>query len=186
MSAIIRPRASDTIAEINALAETLDNPDHRRMLEVSRDHYWGEVVWNIDGIMATLSPTEPISYRFHGGSFLGTDGMTVGSIAEARTLYEGARDSGTVVGPMRNMHYTFGREGMAHQSVLCIVVRGSMLANYSEPVEEDQQYVVTYNGATYFPFDSDYRYMLGEWVYSGNTPVSLEAIDAAGVEQLVS
>ena len=45
MSAIIRPRASDTIAEINAFAETLDNPDHRRMLEVSRDHYWGEVVW---------------------------------------------------------------------------------------------------------------------------------------------
>jgi hypothetical protein len=86
---------------------------------------------------------------------------------------------------MRDMHCTFGLEGMGLEAVLFLVVPGSMLVNHPE-LQDEQQYVVSWNGANYFPFDSDYRYMLGEWVYSGNTPLSVEPIDPAGVEQLLS
>ena len=36
MSVINIPKASETVAEINALIERLDNPDHRRMLGVAQ------------------------------------------------------------------------------------------------------------------------------------------------------
>ncbi len=87
MSTVQIPKASETLAELNAMAAKLDNPVHRRMHEVVRDHWWAEVNWDIETIMATLA--EPIDYRFHGTAFLdGNDGTRVTSLGDVRAMYE--------------------------------------------------------------------------------------------------
>ncbi len=182
MSTVQIPKVSETLAELNAMAAKLDNPVHRRMLEVARDHWWAEVKWDIDGIMATL--TEPVSYRFHGGDFIGSNGRTVSSLKDVRAMYEGARDSGLKVGAMREIHASYGPTGMGMDAVLYLAVPGTRFVGLD--VDPDLQYLASWHSNAFFPFDPELRYMLGEWAYAANEPLSLEPIDDAGVAAVVS
>ncbi len=182
MSTVQIPKASETLAELNAMAAKLDNPVHRRMHEVVRDHWWAEVNWDIETIMATLA--EPIDYRFHGAAFIGSDGTRVISLGDVRAMYEGARDSGVKVGAMRELNVSHGPTGMGIDTILCNVVPGTRIVGHD--VDPDGQYYVSWHSNLFFPFDSECRYMLGEWTYGANQPLVLEPIDDAGAAALTS
>src|SRR5438094_2271975 len=144
MTTRVLPKATDTIAEINAVIERLDNTVDRRMLEQARDHYWAEVIWDVPAVMATLSPTAPILYRFQGGAFLGIDGMRIETREATHAMYESARDSGITIGPMEQLNWTFGPNGISQEGVLHAVLPGAGLPGLAEQVEPDKWYLVSW------------------------------------------
>lgn len=179
MTTRVLPKVTDTLAEINAVIEGIDNPVHRHMLEVARDHYWGEVFWDVPAIMATLSPTAPIVYRFQGGAFMGLDGEGIESREATQAMYEGARDSGLVIGPMEQLNWTFGPNGVGCEGILHNIFPGSALPGLAEQVDSEKFYLVSFYANTFTPFDEENRYMTGEIFYSGNKPLAVEEVDPA-------
>jgi len=177
MTTRVLPKATDTVAEINALLEGLDNPVHKHMLSVVRDHYWAEVVWDVPAIMATLSPTAPIHYRFHGGAFLGLDGMTVETRETTQALYESTRDVGVTIGPMEQMKCAVGANGTFQEVLVSAVFPGSLMPGLADQVDPEKFYLVSWYQSVYNPFDEENRYMTGEIVYNANTPLSIEEVD---------
>src|SRR2546430_320783 len=94
-----RGTSTTTLAEMNALIETLEDPAHRRMLENVRDHFWAEVTWDIPAIMDTFSPTETIVHQFRGGHYMGVDGYASVGRDVVQAFYEQARDERVTIGP---------------------------------------------------------------------------------------
>lgn len=179
------PKATDTLTEINAVIERLDNPVHRHMLETARDHYWAEVTWDVPAIVATLAPTAPILYRFQGGAFLGIDGMRVETREAAHAMYESTRDSGMTIGPMKDLQLTFGSQGISQECLQYAVLQGSGLPGLAEQVAPDKWYLVSWYAATFSPFDVENRYMTGEIVYAANKPLTIEEVDRGVGKELI-
>ncbi|WP_432197516.1 hypothetical protein [Streptomyces sp. bgisy027] len=179
------PKATDTINEINAVIEGLDNPVHRHMLETARDHYWAEVVWDVPAIVATLAPTTPVLYRFQGGAFLGMDGLRVESREAAQAMYESTRDSGMTIGPMKELKLTFGSEGISQECLQYAVIPGGGLPGLAEQVDPDKWYLVSWYATTYSPFDAENRYMTGEFCYAANQPLTIEEVDRGVAKELI-
>ncbi len=183
MATQARLKSTDTLAEINAQIERLDNPVHRHMLEVMRDHFWAEVVWDVPAIIATLTTSEPILYRFQGGAFLGIDGDRLESREAVQELYDNSRDAGVVIGPMENLTYTFGANGVAQECIQHGVFPGGALLGLAE-VDADKWYHIGFYTAVYNPFDKENRYMTGEIMYAANKPLTLEEVDPATASEI--
>ncbi len=85
---------------------------------------------------------------------------------------------------MRELNASYGRTGMGLDTILCNVLPGTMIVGHD--VDADGQYYVSWHSNLFFPFDSECRYMLGEWTYGANQPLVLEPIDDAGAAALTS
>lgn len=185
MTTRVLPKVTDTLAEINTLIERLDNPVHRHMLEQARDHYWAEVVWDVPAIMATMSTTTPLFYRFQGGAFLGVDGERVEGWAAVQAMYEQSRDAGMVIGPMEQINWTFGPSGLSQEGVLNAIFPGAAMPGLAEQVDPDKFYLVSWYAVTYNPFDEGNRHMTGEIIYAANKPLTLEEVDPGAGKELI-
>ncbi len=184
MATPVLPKATDTLAEIDAFIETIDDPVYRFMLEQARDHYWAEVVWDVPAIMKTLSTTEPILYRMHGGVFMGVDGQRVEGFEGAQAMYEQARDGGMVIGAMEDLTWGFGPSGLAQEAILNAVFPGVALPGLPD-VDPEKWYYLRWHGATFNPFDASQRYMTGEFIFAADKPLTIEEVDRSVGQQII-
>jgi hypothetical protein len=171
----VRVRMDQRIA-----AETI--PEHRRMLELWRDHWWGEVVYDIDAIMATVTPE--ISYRWHGTAAFGP-GIVIDSEAAAREMYLAQFAAGLMPGaPFDAERIALGSWGMAWDARFTMAFPGSAVAVPGATLAPDRLYLMQLDMAVFHPFDRETGKMAGEIMYAG-APFNIEPTDRATIAHLL-
>jgi hypothetical protein len=173
------PTVTDTLDRLEALIKDTDAPLHQRMLEVFRDHWWGEVIGDLDTTMATM-PEDP-QYRVYG-----TMGEAAfGGAAVARAMYRDLLDAGLMPGaPLVNDRWTFGSWGLHFEADILGLARGAGIPDAPEPLEPDQLYISMRRGSIIIPFDTDAMLMEGEILYMSR-PTILGPGDASTRRQLL-
>jgi hypothetical protein len=170
-----RRRVEDVIAG-------LQNPAHKHMLQIWLQHWWGEVVYDLDAIMETVS--EDISYRWFGTEQLGGE-IYEDSSEFARSMYRSMFDAKLMPGgPFDGERWAFADWGMTLEAVFTSAFPGAMLKGKSAQSDPDQLYLVQWPMMISFPFDRERWLMKGEIMYPG-PPQKIEPTDRATISRLL-
>ncbi len=176
------PCARDALARIDALILTLENPRDRAMLQIFRDHWWAEVVVDVDTLVA-LMPDDDATYYFGGyGLMIPEPVVHVGSTA-IRAMFQAIADWGVpVAGAIDDERFAFGDWGMTFEGVLSSIYPGKFLPG-APGVDPEQHYFVQWKIMSSYPIDLDRKVMLGGNVYIGSL-VHLEPAPAGAIETM--
>jgi hypothetical protein len=173
----------DCLARINRDIERCERPRERVMLEIYRDHWWAEVLNNVDAIMATL-PADKVSYLFDGFGLFFPEAVVFTEPSRARSLYQGAANLGLpMAGTFAEERWAFADWGMSFEGVLSNIVYGSSLPRVDDVVDPKGLYLVSWRTACIHPMDVQRRLMLGEHVYTGSV-VRMEPADRSTLERM--
>lgn len=177
--------ARQSLARLNARIDALTNPQHKAWLSTYRDHWWGEVVNDVDAVMATMS-RGPIRYSFDGHPFM-DDGGTMAAVrtwADTKAMYEGVVALGVrMFGPFDNERVFFDEYGLSIRSIVSAVYPGVFLSNHKEPVDPADYFLLRWPGITTVRFDEHGKFM-GEDIQNG-APIRIQKVDASAIERLV-
>jgi hypothetical protein len=179
------PRASESLARINRSIEDAACARDRIMLEVYRDHWWGEVTGDVDAIMATM-PTDRVTYHFDGSNLLMSERVSFYEIAAARQLYQSIADIDLpIAGPFENERFAFADWGMTCEAIQTGIYPGRFFPGYREALDPLQLYLVQWHSLSAHPIDIERRLMLGETVYSGSA-IRAEPVDRSAIAFMLS
>ena len=182
MTGIQCSTAPQTRARVQALIARTDNPRHRRMLEVWLKHWWGEVIYDLEMVMETV--TDDIVYRWYGTDQIG-DGVDASSADFARKMYQAQFDAQLMPGgPFDQEHFAFGEQGLTLEGVFVSALPGALLKGKSAQPDPEQLYLVQFPMVVVTPFDCERWLMKGEIMYAG-APLSIEATDKATIRALL-
>ena len=177
--------ARQSLERLDARIAATANPQHKRWLTTHRNHWWGEVINDVDMVMATMSHG-PISYTFDGHPFM-NDGGTMAKVktwADTKAMYDGVVAMGVrMAGPLDEERIFFDEHGLSVHCILSTIYPGAWLGNHSEPVDPDGVYLVRWPSLTTVRFDAD-DLMMGEDIQNG-APVVVRQVDAAAIDSLV-
>jgi hypothetical protein len=174
--------APETRRRIEAVIAGLEDPDHKRMLSVWLRHWWGEVTYDIEACIDTL--TETASYRWYGTDQIG-DGVHEDSAAFAQGMYQSMFDAGLMPGgPFDEERWAFGDWGLTLQAVFTSVFPGAMLKGASAQPDHEGLYLVQWPMVVAHPFDLARGLMQGELMYAG-PPLHIEPADAGTIRRLL-
>jgi hypothetical protein len=174
------PTTSATLERVDAMADAVADPQHRAMLRVWRDHFFGELVGDLDLTMSTM-PDNP-RYRTYGSqAFRSFDYDTAD---EARSVYEEVLKVGLVPGcALEDERWSFGSWGLHMEGTCTAVFPGAWLINYDSTLDPEGLFLVRWNGSHIFPFDTERMLMMGEIVYLAD-PTTVEPADASTYAQV--
>jgi len=182
MSTIKCSTAPETYRRVEALLARLDNPNHKRMLKVWLQHWWGEVIYDLPMVMETVA--DDIAYRWYGTDQIG-DGVDEKSAEFARNMYQAMFDAQLMPGgPFDNEHFAFGEQGLTVEGLFIGVFPSLMLKGNSAQPDPNQLYLVQFPMVVVVPFDCEKWLMKGEIMYAGE-PLIIEPTDAATVRRLL-
>jgi hypothetical protein len=182
MSAIKCSTAPDTRRRVEGVIADLKNPDHKRMLQTWLRHWWGEVVYDIDACIETV--TDKISYRWYGTDQIG-DGVHEDSRDFARTMYQSMFDAKLMPGgPFDQERWAFNDWGLTLEAVFSSVFPGSMLKGKSAQPKPQGLYLVQWPMVVSLPFDRERWLIAGEIMYAG-PPMQIEPADTSTVRRLL-
>ncbi len=182
MAGLVSSTAPETRRRIDAMTARLENEDHRAMMAVWMRHWWGEVIYDIEACIDTV--TDNISYRWYGTDQIG-DGVHEDSSIFARGMYQGMFDAGLMPGgPFDQERFAFGDWGLMMEAVFTSVFPGSMLKGKSAQADPEALYLVQWPMMVSHPFVRDPWRMSGEIMYAG-APTGIEPADRATVERLL-
>lgn len=146
-----------TLAKINAIIDGLGDDWQKQVLTNWRDHYWAEVVGDLDAIMETLAPN-PV-YRTYG--WLASEGSDTTEAAHA--MYAGLIGMGyRPAGPLSDMKFAFADWGLMAEFTLTAIYPGAILAGVD--ADPDAAYRVTFKIMESHPYGPD-GLMGGETVF---------------------
>jgi len=177
--------ARESLARLNARIAAQTDPVRKGWLSTYRDHWWGEVVGDVDAVMATMS-RGPISYTFDGHPFMVPDvGMAaVETYEDTRRMYEGVVALGVkMAGPVDDERVSFDEHGVIVSCVLTTIYPGVYLTKHSEPVDPEGLYLLRWPNVTIVRFDKD-GLMMGEDIMNG-APILVKKVDASQIDSLI-
>jgi hypothetical protein len=138
------------------------NDWHLRMLTTYRDHWWAEIIGDLDGVMATLAP-DP-TYRAYGGRAFGN--LKINTTAEARDLYRSLFDAGYFpAGPLHEARYAMGDWGMMIEGVTTAVLPGTFFALPELNLQPATPYQASWHLMGIHPMDRNTGLMTAEILY---------------------
>jgi hypothetical protein len=173
--------APESRARAAAFAKGLADPTQRRMLETWLDHWWAEVVYDIDTAMRTVS--DDVSYRMYGAATMG-EGLEIDGKEAARSVYQSMFDDGLMPGgPFDEEKFSFASWGMMMEALFTAVYPGAMLPGVAG-LEPETLYLMRWRMVVSFPFDLETGVLKGEIMYPG-PPVSLEPTDRGEIARLL-
>lgn len=175
-------QAKQTIARIDALIESLADPNHRAMLSAFRTHWWSEVRGDIDAAMAVL----PMDTIFKAtGAVPSGQPFEVHTAAEQRAIYKVQLEAGLTpaAGSFQDERWAFADWGMMLEAEWVFVLYGSMLSGYGS-FEAERLYLVKIPCVAVIPYRGG-GILGGEIFYIGN-PTSIEPTDRAMLEWLIA
>lgn len=173
--------APETRDRIAAMADRLTNPDHKAMMAIWLDHWWGEVIYDIAPVMRTLSPD--VMYRSYGARTFG-DTIAIDGHDQARAMYLSLFDAGLMPGgPIDDEKFYFGDQGVMFEGVFTSVFPGQMMPGVPG-LKPEELYLVSYRMAVSHPFDLKAGVMKGEILYPGPL-MSIEPSDRATIARLL-
>src|ERR1700740_3228014 len=88
--------ARETLARMDKRIAEETNPKYKKWIQVNRDHWWGEVIGDLDLVMRTMS-RGPIRYTYDGHPFMApSEGYIerVDSRAATHAMYSGIEAAG--------------------------------------------------------------------------------------------
>jgi hypothetical protein len=177
--------ASEALARLNARIAAAQDPRHKNWLTTYRDHWWGEVIGDVDAVMATMS-RGPISYTFDGHPFMTPDkGLaSIASYEATRAMYDGVVAMGVkMAGPVDDEQVYFSDKGLSLHCVLTAIYPGVYLTKHTEPVDPNGFYLMRWPNVTIIQFDRD-GLMMGEDIMNG-APILVQKVDKSEVNSLV-
>lgn len=162
-------------------------PDARRRgwLTTYRDHWWGEVIGDVDLVMTTMS-RGPIRYTFDGHPFMVPDSAlaAVETYEQTRAMYDSVVSLGVrMAGPVDEERILFDDQGIVVCCILTTIYPGLYLTKHSEPVDQDGVYMVRWPNVTIVRFD-DHELMMGEDIVNG-APILVQQVGRAQIDALV-
>jgi hypothetical protein len=175
-------RAKETIARIDALIESLADPNHRAMLSAFRTHWWSEVRGDIDAAMSVL----PVDTIFKAtGAVPSGQPFEVHTATEQRAIYEVQLEAGLTpaAGSFQDERWAFADWGMMLEAEWVFVLYGSMICGYGS-FEAERLYLVKIPCVAVIPYRGG-GILGGEIFYIGN-PTSIEPTDRAMLEWLTA
>jgi hypothetical protein len=171
--------ARESLARLNARIAVLADPQHKAWFTTYRDHWWAEVVNDVDAAMVTMS-LGPIRYRFDGHPFM-DDGGTMAAVrswSDTEAMYAGVVALGIrMAGPFDDERIFFDEHGISVHCILSTVYRGIFLANHSEPTDPNGFYLLRWPSITTIRFDTQ-GLMMGEDIQNG-APILVRQVDAS-------
>lgn len=177
--------ARQCLARMDARIAAEADPRRKSWLTVYRNHWWGEVINDVEMVMETMSHG-PISYSFDGHPFMTPDGtlLEISDRAGTRAMYEGVVALGVrMAGPVDNERVLFDEHGIVVTCVLSAVYPGIFLTKHTEPVDPDGFYLVRWPNVTMVRFDAD-GLMMGEDIMNG-APILVKQVDRSQIDMLV-
>lgn len=177
--------ARQSLARLDARIARETDTRRRGWLTMHRNHWWGEVINDVDMVMETMSHG-PISYSFDGHPFMTPESgmMQITDRAGTRAMYEGVVAMGVrMAGPFDNERLAFDEHGIVATAVLSAVYPGIFLAKHTEPVDPDGVYLVRWPNVTMMRFDAD-GLMMGEDIING-APILVRQVDRSKIDMLV-
>ena len=173
--------APETRARALALSERLANPEHKAMMDLWLEHWWGEVQYDIDPVIRTLS--KDVTYRSYGAATFGE--VAIDGIDATRTMYQSMFDAGLMPGgPIDDERFAFGDWGMVMEGVFTAVFAGEMLSAGAPGLKPDGLYRMRWHMVVTLPMDMKAGLIKGEIMYPG-PPLSIDPSDAAEVARLL-
>ena len=166
------------------IAEQSD-PQRKAWLSTYRDHWWGEVINDVEMVMATMSEG-PIRYTFDGHPFMTPDSNmgSINDLAGTRAMYEGVVAMGVrMAGPLDEERILFDEHGICISGILSAIYPGVYLTKHSEPVDPEGLYLARWPNFTLIRFDSE-GLMMGEDIMNG-APVQVKQVRKDQVDALV-
>ncbi len=177
--------ARESLARLDAMIAALVDDRQRKWLSTYRDHWWSEVINDVDGVMATMSHG-PIRYTFDGHPFMSSeDSMdSIKTHEDTRRMYEGVVSLGVrMAGPFDAERITFDDQGIVVHYILTTIYPGKFIPNHSEPVDPDGFYMLRWPNITMIRFDEQ-GLMMGEDIFNG-APILVKQVDASMIDDLV-
>jgi hypothetical protein len=172
----------ETRARFQKRIEALTDPWHREMLQIWLAHWWGEVRYDIDAVMATI--TADISYRSYGTSVFGPP-VVFNSAEQARVMYIGYFEAGLMPGcPFDNERLAFADWGYCFESVATLAFFGANVLIPEKQLAPEQLYLVQIPLTVVTPFDKVAKKMSGETLYMG-APLAIEPTDRGTIARLL-
>lgn len=159
-------RSVATRLEFDKHIQAATNPWHAQMLSTLRDHWWSEIVGELETTMATLAPN-PV-YRSYGTQAFGPP-MTINTTEEARKMYSALYDAGYFPGGvMDNMRIAFADWGVMIEASLTNVLPGAFFNLPQMQLDPALPYQFTCQTVQSQPFDRATGLMKGEILYWGD------------------
>ena len=177
--------ARESLSRMEARINAEADPRRRRWLSTYRDHWWGEVIGDVELVMSTMS-RGPIRYTFDGHPFMVPDGgmASIENFDDTRRMYEGVVALGVkMAGPIDDERITLDDEGLIIYSILTTIYPGVYLTKHSEPVDPDGVYMVRWPNITMIRFDTD-GLMMGEDIING-APILVKQVNRNQTDMLI-
>jgi hypothetical protein len=184
----LRPHQStarESLARLNASIARLRDQRQKDWLATYRDHWWNEVIGDVDGVMRTMSHG-PIHYTFDGHSFMSADSSmaVINNYAATRAMYEGVVALGAkMAGPIDRERIMFDDEGLTVSCILTTIYPGIYLSGHNEPIDPESFYLVRWPNVTMIRFDSE-GLMMGEEIMNG-APILVQRVEPSAVDSLI-
>jgi hypothetical protein len=173
--------AGETLARLDALAEALDHPLHRTMLQAFRRHWHGEVTGDLDAAMAELPDDSHFAVL---GALASGQAFEVNTAQAHRAIYQMMLDLKlNPGGAFSSERFAFADWGLVMEAVYSNVVYGRMLDNVGH-YEPDGLYLFHLRMTMVCSFSRAGR-MLGKRDYLA-APFSIERADRSTLERLTA
>lgn len=177
--------AREVLARYERRIDATTDPRHKAWLKTYRDHWWGEVINDVEMVMDTMSHG-PISYTFDGHPFMTPEDSlaNITDRAGTRAMYEGVVELGVrMAGPVDDERIFFDEHGIAVTCVLSAIYPGVFLTKHTEPVDPAGFYLARWPNVTIVRFDED-GLMMGEDIFNG-APVEVRQVRKDQIDSLV-
>lgn len=177
--------ARQSLARLDARIAAETDPRRKGWLTTHRNHWWGEVINDVDMVMATMSHG-PISYSFDGHPFMTAESGMANIVDRAgtRAMYEGVVALGVrMAGPFDEERLAFDEQGMIVRAILSAIYPGVFLTRHTEPVDPAAVYLARWPNVTMTRFDAD-GLMMGEDIING-APILVQEVGRDQVDLLV-
>jgi hypothetical protein len=172
-----------SLARLNSRIDAIEDPRQKGWLSVYRDHWWGEVVGDVDAVMATMSHG-PIHYSFDGHPFMVADMTAIRTHEDTRRMYQGVVDLGVkMAGPVDDERIAFDNEGLIVACTLSAIYPAVFLSVHAGRIEPGGFYLLRWPNVTMIRFD-DAGLMKGEGIING-APLVVRQVDEALMGSLI-
>jgi hypothetical protein len=160
--------------------ETLTNPRHRALISNAMNHYKLEMLGRVDELLATISPDAV--YHTYGTEL--AQYLVIKGHDEIRALYNGMQEAGSGLIEGWTHDITLSDRAVGVRGGWCHVTSGKDAAGVPPRLADqlddpEAKYLVTYNAAWFFPFDtSDPPLLLGEETFMDDFSTTVRKLPA--------
>ncbi|WP_109527497.1 hypothetical protein [Nocardia aurea] len=168
----------ETRSRLEKLIADTEAPRWRLGLEDFLQHWWAEVIGDLDAAMAAFE--SDVVFRTYGS--MGTSEEF--TLEQRKAVYQAIQDAGMCAGgSWDNERFYFGDAGISMDATWTFVHYGAMLADHPEPVDPGALYLVQRPLNLQLPLTEE-GHLVGEILYAGH-PSLVEPIDPARKDDLL-